>query len=274
MPRNKDISYERLNFRRAHLLSALKSDRIQVLVGEEKREFQVPRDLLAGCSPVFNAMCNSAFKESVEGVIELPEGNPLTVGSFMLWLHSCPPAIAENEHYQVIINLAIFAETYQIHPLKNQTSDLIQKRLLAGKTAMSPSTMTKIYESTPDGSILQELFCLAFVTGLKTPLAPKALSEWESVLEQFPNFGRDYFRHNQQFQKSEFILNRTGTCYFHDHENMTFWDRSAEACPYPDGGDWIENERELQNKRKRGQEEFEPEKRGRRKGPVDVITVD
>jgi len=46
-----------------------------------------------------------------------------SVGSFMIWLHSCPPAIAENEHYQVIINLAIFAETYQIHSLKNLTSD-------------------------------------------------------------------------------------------------------------------------------------------------------
>jgi len=84
-----------LFFRRAHLLSAFKSDRIQVLVREEKREF---RDLLARCSPVFNTMCNSSFKESIEGVIELPEGNPLTVGSFKIWLHSCSPAIAENEH--------------------------------------------------------------------------------------------------------------------------------------------------------------------------------
>ena len=140
-------------------------------------------------------MCNSSFKESIEGVIKLPEGNPLTVGSFMIWLHSCSLAIAENEHYQVIINLAIFAETYDIHSLKNHTSDLIQKSLLMGKT-MSPSTMTKIYESTPDGSILQELFCLAFVTGPKTPLTPEALSGWESVFEQFPNFGRDYFRHH------------------------------------------------------------------------------
>ena len=76
----------------------------------------------------------------------------------------------------------------------------------------------------------------------KTRLTLEALSEWESIFEQFPNFSRDYFQHHQQLQRA--LLSRTDTymCYFYDHENITGYDRdSAEVCPYPDGGDWIEN---------------------------------
>jgi len=252
MPSSSDAQ-EKLNFRKHHLLSALQSERIQVLVGESRKEFLVPRDLLAKCSPVFNAMCNSSFKESIEGVIELPEATPSTFGNFMIWLHSCPSAaaITENDRLQTIIELAFFADTYQVYPLKNQTSDLIQKRLLL-KKAINPSTLMKVYETTPDGSILQELFCLAFIAYPKNRLTPESLSEWENVFEQFPTFGRDYFRHG--LQRGESMLSRTGTCYFHDHENMSGYDRNSteksSPCPYPDGGDWIENERELQKQTK------------------------
>jgi len=51
---------------------------------------------------------------------------------------------------------------------------------------------------------------------------------------------------------------------------MTCWDGSTEACPYPDGGSWMENER-VAEQTKREQEPFEPDKRGwktQRKGPV------
>jgi BTB/POZ domain len=221
--------------------------------GEEKKEFQVPRDLLSKSSPVFNAMCNSAFKESIEGVIELPEVNPSTFGNFMVWLHSCPPAFTENDHLQTILDLAIFADTYQVYPLKNQTTDLFQKRLLL-KKAIHPATLMKIYESTPDGSILQELVSLAFFVFPKTRLSTEVLSQWEDVFEQFPTFGRDYFRNGLQYQKGEAALSRTGTCYFHDHGNMTGYNKDSversSPCPYADGGDWIDNERELQKQTK------------------------
>jgi len=249
---------EKLNFRRDHLLSALRSERIQVLVGESKKEFQVPKDLLTKCSSVFHAMCNPPFKESIDGVIELPEINPSIFGGFMIWLHSCPPAIPEDDDDQAIIDLAIFADTYQIFPLKNQTSDLIHRCLLRDADLIRPATMIKIYESTPDGSMLQELFSLAFVRHQQS-LTLDALSEWEDVFGQFPTFGRDYFRHNLRRQRGQSIqFQSLRTCRFHDHANMTGYDRDSAKgswpCQYPDGGDWIENERELQNKRKREQE--------------------
>ena len=231
--------------------SAIQSERIPVLVGEEKKEFQVPRDLLAKSSPVFDAMCNSSFKESIEGVIELPEVDPSTFGNFMLWLHSCPPAVTENDRLYAILDLAFFSDTYQVYSLKNQTTDLIQKRLLS-KKSINPVTLVKVYESTPDGSILRELFSLALFAFPKTRLSPEVLSQWEDVFEQLPTFGRDYFRNGVQYQKKgDALLSRTGTCYFHDHGNMTGHnkdsvERSVSACPYPDGGDWIDNERELQ----------------------------
>jgi BTB/POZ domain-containing protein len=245
---------------------ALQSERIQVLVGESKKDFQVPKDLLAKCSPVFNAMCNSSFKESIEGVIELPEDNPLTFANFMVWLHTCPPAKVMENDMHPIIDLAVFADAYQVYSLKNQTSDLIQKCLLKKVPPITPAIMTQIYELTPDRSVLQELFCLGFVTYNKVRLSPETLTEWENVFEQLPTFGRDFFRITLQMQRNEIALSSTGTCRFHDHENMPGFDRASavrSACPYPAGGDWIENERE-EAKRKREQESFKPEKKGRK----------
>jgi hypothetical protein len=43
----------------------------------------------------------------------------------MIWLYSCPLAIIENDYDQVIINLVIFSDTYQVYSFKNQTSNLI-----------------------------------------------------------------------------------------------------------------------------------------------------
>jgi hypothetical protein len=261
-----------------------------VLVGESKKDFQVPKDLLAKCSPVFNAMCNSSFKESIEGVIELPEDDPLTFANFMVWLHTCPPAKVMESDMHAIIDLAVFADAYQVYSLKNQTSDLIQNRLLKKAPPITPAIMTQIYELTPDRSVLQELFCLGFVTYNKTRLSPEALTEWENVFEQLPTFGRDFFRITLQLQRNEISLSSTGTCRFHDHENMPGYDRASavrSVCPYPDGGDWIENEREVQAKRKREQESFKPEKKGRKttqdgqveeegsvEAPVDLTIVE
>ena len=199
-------------------------------------------------------MCNSSFKESIEGVIELPEVKPSTFGNFMLWLHSCPPAVTENDNLYAILDLAFFSDTYQVYSLKNQTTDSIQKRLIL-KKSIHPTTMVKIYESTPDGSILRELCSLALFAFSKSRLSAEVQSQWEDVFEQFPTFGRDYFRNGLQYQKKgDSILSRTGTCHFHDHGNMTGYNKDSverlTSCPYPDGGDWIENERELQKQTK------------------------
>jgi hypothetical protein len=94
-----------------------------------------------------------------------------------------------------------FSDIYQIYSLKNQTSDLIQRSLLKKALSITPKIMLRIYGSTSDGSILQELFCLRFVTldeirySYRT-FREEVLSEWEKVFEQFSNLGRDYFRHS------------------------------------------------------------------------------
>lgn len=47
---------------------------------------------------------------------------------FFLWLHCESPQIREDIKYGTLIKLAIFAETYQIYHLINQTSDVLQDK--------------------------------------------------------------------------------------------------------------------------------------------------
>ena len=57
--------------------SALRSDRIQVLVGENKKDFQVPRDPFANCSPSLTLhMYNSALRSQSKGSLDFLRSTP------------------------------------------------------------------------------------------------------------------------------------------------------------------------------------------------------
>jgi hypothetical protein len=196
-------------------------------------------------------MCLSPFSERV---ISLPDVKLSTFCDFLAWLHSCTPQITIDYDIDSVIDLAIFSETYQIHSLKNQTSDAIQNALRDGNLRITPEIMSQVYGLTPDGSILRELFSFGFalrkhlsqprtsfahIVGHSTTWSPdRDASEWEKVFEQFATFGRDYFRYSQLDPES--VEDLTGNCRFHDHSNIVDWDKALcsdydTPCPYPHG---------------------------------------
>lgn len=242
------------NSRANECTRALQSERIHVLVGEQQERYQVSRDLLARCSPVFNVMCTSSFKESVEGIIRLPEVQPATFEDFMIWLHSYLPSQSIVKDVHAIIDFAIFSDIFQITPLQNQSSDIIYEHMTNDEVPITPEIISKIYTSTPDASVLRKLFCLCFCKLHRPGMyysSDEDLSEWEKLFDHLSNFGRDYFRYTRKSSES---LSRTRACYFHDHSNMLNWvpdDARSEfiICPYPEGGDWIENEIEMEKLR-------------------------
>lgn len=224
-------------------------------------------------------MCNSSFKESIDGFIKLPEVEVTVFEDFMLWLHSYIPSQTIQKDFPAVLDLAIFAEMYQILPLQNQTSDIILQMLNDNQSLVTPEILSRVYESTPDGSVLRRHFCLAFCTlhdsptqypysitsAITSDITSETLSEWEAVFDAFPNFGRDYFRNTRSPPESTF-QNRD-FCSFHDHSNMVGWVRGDKKtpCPYQEG-DWFENEVIMDKMReeKMAREEERQKRKGKR----------
>lgn len=136
-----------------------------------------------------------------------------------------------------IIDLAIFSDIFQITPLQNQSSDIIYELMTKKEVPITPEMISRIYTSTPDGSVLRKLFCLCFCK-FHSPgtyySSDEEPSKWETLFDQFPNFGRDYFRYTRNSSES---LNKTRACRFHDHSNMLNWvgddTRSGfNICPF------------------------------------------
>lgn len=160
-------------------------------------------------------MCNSSFKESVDG-IKLDKIEVKTFEDFMLWLHSYIPSTAIEKEFPAVVELAIFADYYQILPLKNQTSDIILQSLLDNQSLVTPEVISWVYGCTPDGSVLRRHFCLAFCTlhdtvpknQFPTPrnefMSIEKLPEWDAVFLENPRFGLDYFRNTRNPTKTEF----------------------------------------------------------------------
>jgi hypothetical protein len=139
------------------------------------------------------------------------------------------------------IDLAVFADTYQINQLKNQSSDMIMECLSSGKYKPTPEAISLVYGNMPDGSKLQDLFSLAFTilhTRQSASHAPPLSDymQWKDVFERFANFGRDFFRHSQGSLSK---LDYRGSCTYHDHTDVPGWGTQNPArrsrCPDSNG---------------------------------------
>ena len=139
--------------------SAMQSDRFTVLVGSgaNLREFKVARDLLCRYSPIIKSMCTLPFEEADKQVIHLPEEAGEMFSYFIMWIHAVDPSIDSNITFDVLIDLAIFAEKYHVCHLKNQTSNIIEQWLTTEAKLLTPDIVQRVYDWTAGGSILRKI---------------------------------------------------------------------------------------------------------------------
>ncbi|KAL8871814.1 MAG: hypothetical protein Q9174_002438 [Haloplaca sp. 1 TL-2023] len=97
----------------------------QVIVGPDKTTFNVHSFFLQK-SPVFARMCQGDFKESSNGVIELPEDDSITFSIFLEYLYTGtilyqPYFYKEEQRPRTIINFAhlyLMADKYALNEMK------------------------------------------------------------------------------------------------------------------------------------------------------------
>lgn len=201
--------------------SALQSPRITVLVDSTKTPFQVAEDLFTQHSSILSAKSRST------DAILLPEVKASTFEEFFLWLHIFEPQLG-SKSFEALLELAIFAEKYGIHHLKNQTSDAIANEI---SSKLTPELLIHIYKSVPDGAVLRELCAGA----LREPKEIGDDSKWKRAFLEYPELGWNFFvkTHNSLV---DVATKPAGPCDFHDHSDVPSWERGeVEACPYPHG---------------------------------------
>lgn len=120
------------------------------MVGEKEEVFRFPRDLLGYYSPYFRACFKEgAFKESKEGILRLPDDNPLffeLIGAYVRDGDAELTAPAVEDKVKLSLDLIRFADKYDFVELVS-----------VAKEALS-SCMTSSY-SLHDGMVLIILSC-------------------------------------------------------------------------------------------------------------------
>ena len=236
----------------------MQTKRFVVLVGTLKtEEFEVPQGLLSKYSPVFDSMCRLPFEEAETRFIKLPEECQEVFRYFFLWVHSLVPALDTilPGRPGLLLNLAIFAEKYQISLLKNQTADMIQTRIYgeAQSKAMvfivDPMAIGEIYSKTPQRSILRRLCMLSLTTELRSfkegRIEASSATAWENLICKHPDIGWDFFRKIQTREAdsirgwgpSTFPSDPTHACTYHDYSDIPGFKepKLGAPCPYPLG---------------------------------------
>ncbi len=96
-------------------LEALKSSPFSVVVGPEKVVYNIPRDLLTGCSPYFKAVIQGSFEEGLNSTLTLEDEEVITFESFYGWLYRpWPIHIGEPGSPPGGARLLVFADKYQV----------------------------------------------------------------------------------------------------------------------------------------------------------------
>lgn len=145
--------------------------------------------------------------------LSLPDVEPSTFGSFLVWLHSWLPYGIVDENVEETVDLAIFAEKYEVsalllqclHALKETWGFLRDKRgtsrewTVKRSDAASPQIIRRIFENTKDTSALRDL-CASFLGGYLSSKqwCPASTDEYQPVFEKFPQLGWRVFKNQMQ----------------------------------------------------------------------------
>jgi hypothetical protein len=213
----------------------MQSERVKVLVGSTKDTFEVPYDLLAQYSTAFKKLRNALNDAGDE--ISLPDVTKSTFEDFFIWLHAYEPNILHTESHDSdpidgALNLAVFAQKYQIYHLRNQASDVVRAALREGQWNITPDMISAVYKVAPAGSALRQLSFLGFVAAE----GRNDSTVWQAAFIDCPSLGWDYFQYKSGSELYSEGIEAGGACHFHDHSDIRGWVlRDLPDCPYPHG---------------------------------------
>ncbi|TGO37237.1 hypothetical protein BHYA_0102g00230 [Botrytis hyacinthi] len=151
--------------------------KVDIVVGSEKKSFELPKDLLAYYSPVFDRSFNGNIIEGQTQTMELPED---TV-----------------EDFEVLVEYAFhygYADQYDLGDVSTLVCDALRPALMeGGVSAFESSFIEVVFSLTKDGNCLREL------------IVDAALSFQGEKLSVYPKFRKANFK-KQESEVEGFAL--------------------------------------------------------------------
>lgn len=162
----------------------------------------------------------SESEEPDPRIIHLPETSSDTFEHILVWLMSPRPSLDFGLSMSVAVDIAIFATTYQLPSLLNQTLDILWRHFSSSKSFWSPDLLDRIYHNTTVDDLLRQ-FTRASLLYIKRPgdnwfEETFSVQDWQIAFENNPTLGFDYFIMKQKGCTTEDFVSK-GSCYFHQH---------------------------------------------------------
>ncbi|KAK8049531.1 hypothetical protein PG994_011261 [Apiospora phragmitis] len=203
---------------RFSLSTILTSENVQVLVGEESREFIIARELLAACSPYFRDRLDATAvlkqQNAQFNILWLEDEDPEMFELFTYWLHQRNDSSISKKDFRAIIddsicndyaeelqwdlvNLHIFAaRVIEVPALQDAAMDAVQDLHLMCNWDISSKLVRHVYvDCDPDASCRLRKWIVAMT-------AWTLGGGFERPGTGCPDFWRDYVAHISKISKS------------------------------------------------------------------------
>lgn len=174
--------------------------KVNIVVGPERKSFELPKDLLAYYSPVFDRSFNGNFIEGQTQTMQLPED---TVEDFEVLVEYAfhhgvgnKLSISENGRHAAkrCISFLKYADQYDLGDVSTLVCDALRPALIeGGASAFEPSFIEVVFSLTKDGNCLRAL------------IADAALSFQGDDLSEYPQHLKISFK-KQESEVEGFAL--------------------------------------------------------------------
>ncbi|KAL1865163.1 hypothetical protein Daus18300_007289 [Diaporthe australafricana] len=183
------------------------SDRIvTIIVGHQKKRWSVHENLLSNKSEFFRASFRGGFRESKDGVLELPEDDPRVFELFVGWAYAQPINDLNTSRMRILsrpddrkitirdyIGLHAFGEKYMMERLQNEVANAIYDYYQSSPNKEPLSKDVEfVYNNTLAESKMRELMTFFSTFGLLSGFGGARHSRhWGNVLKGNGEIGHD-----------------------------------------------------------------------------------
>ncbi|KAL8779284.1 MAG: hypothetical protein Q9213_007016 [Squamulea squamosa] len=201
---------------------------VTIVVGHDRKVFNLHRDLLCDRSTHFRAALLGHFQEAQTGLIEFPDEEETTIKLFTQWLYGHKlPRPDTHEGFQRCIALICFARSILLEELQNECMTLIRMYFRTNRS-IAAREMSVAYDAVPGIPKLRLLVCLeaALQYGSQSTKELTAFTDADLFerLEQGGDFATDFLKvlayHKKSWGKKVVpgqLLLRGYDCMFHNH---------------------------------------------------------
>jgi BTB/POZ domain len=138
---------------------------VAIRVGSPPEDFHVHKSFLCNVSPFFRAALEGQFKESTDGILNLPENKPETFERLLGWLYFNQYDMArlvreknDIEYWNAIIDDHVFADKAQLEEFQNE---IIKQAVASFQShhirSLNLGSVLKLYTDTHEANPLRRL---------------------------------------------------------------------------------------------------------------------